>query len=33
LVVFIWRDEWENQDADAKLAVKKDMPSGKFGIK
>jgi len=29
----LWRNKWQNQDADAKWAVKKDAPAGKFGIK
>jgi hypothetical protein len=28
-----WRDKWQNQDADAKWAAKKDVPAGKFDIK
>jgi len=28
-----WRNEWQNQDADARWAVKKDGPVGKYAIK
>jgi hypothetical protein len=30
---FCRRNEWENRDADVKLAVKKDTPAGKYTIK
>jgi hypothetical protein len=30
---FCRRNEWENQDADVKSAVKKDTPAGKYTIK
>jgi hypothetical protein len=29
----LWRYIWENQDEDARWAVKKGMPAGKCGIK
>ena len=30
---YLWRNKWENQDEDAKWAVKKDTPAGKYDIK
>ncbi len=32
-LVLFRRNKWQNQDADAKWAVKKDAPAGKYDIK
>ncbi len=33
LLTVLWRYKWESRDADAKLAVKKDIHAGKSDIK
>jgi len=32
-LVVLWRNKWQNQDADARSAAKKDVPDGRCGTK